>query len=83
MITVTGAQVIGTIAGVIGIDIMYMAKDPYIEYKKKGMTPGQQDIFKQLIEERKQGEGRGGADNLLKKIIDEIAKFVKETFPNK
>jgi hypothetical protein len=82
-VTVSGATIVGSAGIIIGIDIMMMSKDPYISYKEQGMTPGQKEIFRRMIEDYKAGEGRGGKDNLLHKIIDELAQLVKSMFPNK
>lgn len=59
---------------------LLFAKDKLVEFLKKGMSKNQQDMFKEEIEERKRGEGRGGADNLTEKIIKAIAKMIKEMF---
>ena len=82
-VTVTGAQVIGSAGAIIGIDIMFMSKDPYISYKERGMTPGQRDIFQRLIENEKKSVGRGGADNLPHDLIDQIAEYVLRFFTGK
>ena len=44
------------------------------------MTQNQKEQFQREIEEYKRQEGRGGKDNLPKKILEEIAKWILEYF---
>ena len=76
-ITISGAQV-ATAAAALGI--MMMAKDPYVEYLKRGMSQRQKEAFQREIESYKTGEGRGGADNLSKDLLKEIAEIIKKMF---
>ena len=53
---------------------------PYIEYKKKGMSQKQREMFQREIESYKEEEGRGGNDNLSREIIDLIVEMIMELF---
>ena len=74
----------GVVAGVgalaLGTNIVKFAKDPYIEYKKKGMSQKQREMFQREIESYKEEEGRGGNDNLSREIIDLIVEMIMELF---
>ena len=59
---------------------IFFARDPYVEKLKQGMSKNQQQKFKEEIEEYKRTEGRGGADNLTKELLEEIAEMIKELF---
>ena len=60
--------------------LLLFAKDPFVEKLKRGMTQNQKEQFQREIEEYKRQEGRGGKDNLPKKILEEIAKWILEYF---
>lgn len=75
MVSITGAQVIG--ASLALGSILFFASDPYVEHLKKGMSKYQQEEFKNMIEEYKIEHGRGGADNLPRTILKEIAEFIR------
>ena len=63
----------------IGSNIMF-SKDPYVKNLEKGMTEYQKEMFQREIEDYKKHEGRGGADNLPKKLLKEIAELVKKWY---
>ena len=44
------------------------------------MSQNQKEKFQREIEDYKESEGRGGADNLDKDILREIAEWIKRVF---
>lgn len=44
------------------------------------MSENQKEMFQREIEDFKRGEGRGGADNLAKELLREIAEWIKTNF---
>lgn len=79
-VTVTAGEIALGLLAVGALGIAFMAKDPFIKYLERGMTENQKQKFSEEIHELKRKEGRGGADNLLKEILEEIAEWVKRTF---
>lgn len=63
----------------IGLGIMF-SKDPFIKSLERGMSQNQKEKFQREIEDYKESEGRGGADNLDKDILREIAEWIKRVF---
>lgn len=56
------------------------AKDPFVKSLERGMSENQKEQFQREIEDYKKSEGRGGADNLDKDLLREIAEFIKHFF---
>lgn len=63
----------------LGSNIVF-SKDPYVKHLEKGMSEFQKEMFQREIEDYKKSEGRGGADNLPKEILREIAEWVKKWY---
>ena len=79
-VTVTGAQIIAAgVATLAGLGIMF-SKDPFVKSLERGMSQTQKGKFQREIEDYKKSEGRGGADNLNKDILRQIAEWIKATF---
>lgn len=77
---VTGAQIAAAgAAAAIGLGIMF-SKDPFIKSLERGMSQNQKEKFQREIEDYKESEGCGGADNLDKDILREIAEWIKRVF---
>ena len=80
VITLTGAQIAALgVAALLGLQIMF-AKDPFVKSLERGMSENQKEQFQREIEDYKKSEGRGGADNLDKDLLREIAEFIKQFF---
>jgi RHS repeat-associated protein len=77
-----GNILIGVAEAAIAIGGLVMfSKDPFVKHLERKMSENQKEQFQREIEDIKHHEGRGGADNLTKKIIldiyEWIMKFVK------
>ena len=78
--TLSSAVLAGAVsAGAIGLGMMF-AKDPFVKSLERGMSKNQKGHFQREIEDYKKSEGRGGADNLDKDLLREIAKYIKRFF---
>ena len=73
----TGVAVAGV--GLLAVNVWF-AKDRYVRELERGMSEYQKEMFQREIEDTKYMEGRGGADNLPKKILEEIAKMIKRLY---
>ena len=59
---------------------MVFAKDDYVKHLGSNMSENQKEMFQREIKDWKSGEGRGGADNLPKKLLKEIAEMIKRLY---
>ena len=71
-----GVIAIGGIAvGAMEFNVLF-SKDPYVKSLDRKLNKEEQEEFQREIEDWKKGEGRGGNDNLPKKVILEIFKML-------
>ena len=80
-IAVSGGQiaVASGLSILAGLGIVF-AKDPFVKSLERSMSEKQKEQFQREIEDYKKSEGRGGADNLDKDLLREIAEFIKQFF---
>ena len=79
-VVVGGAIAIeGIKIAISGFNVLF-SKDSFIKFLERGMSENQKEMFQREIEDFKRGEGRGGADNLAKELLREIAEWIKTNF---
>lgn len=79
-VVVGGAIIIeGIKIAISGLNVLF-SKDNFIKFLERGMSENQKEMFQREIEDLKTSEGRGGADNLAKELLREIAEWIKTRF---
>ena len=79
-VVVGGAIAIeGIKIAISGFNVLF-SKDSFLKSLDSGMSETQKEMFQREIEDFKRGEGRGGADNLAKELLREIAEWIKTNF---